>query len=57
VNGSAYKLLGMLTWRGLKWYLRRTYGRWIPSRRTVALVLVAGGVGAAVLVGRRAVSS
>ena len=57
MNGSGYKLLGMIVWRGGKWYLRRTYGHLIPSRRTVALVLAAGVVGTAVLVGRRAVSS
>ena len=44
----------MLVWRGGRWYLRRSYGRLIPSRRTVALALVAGGVGTAVLVSRRA---
>jgi hypothetical protein len=57
MSGSGYKLLGQIVWRGGKWYLRRTYGHLIPSRRTVALVLVAGGVGTAVLVGRRATSS
>jgi hypothetical protein len=57
VNGSGYQLLGKLVWRGGKWYLRRTYGHLIPSKRTVALVLVAGGVGAAVLLGRRAAGS
>lgn len=57
MNGSGYKLLGMAVWRGGRWYLRRTYGHLIPSRRTVLVVLVAGGVGAAVLVGRRAASA
>jgi hypothetical protein len=58
MSGSGYKLLGMVVWRGGKWYLRRTYGHLIPSRRAVALALVgAGGVGAALLIGRRAASS
>ena len=57
MSGSGYKLLGLVVWRGGKWYLRRTYGHLIPSRRTVALVLVAGGVVTAVLVGRRATSA
>lgn len=57
VSDSGYKLLGQLVWRGGRWYLRRTYGHLIPSRRTVALVLVAGGIGAVVIVGRRAASS
>jgi hypothetical protein len=57
MNDSGYKLLGQIVWRGGKWYLRRTYGHLIPSRRTVVLVLVAGGVGTAVLVSRRSASS
>jgi hypothetical protein len=57
MSGSGYTLLGKLVWRGGKWYLRRSYGHLIPSRRAVALALVVGGVGAAVLIGRRAASS
>jgi hypothetical protein len=53
MNGTGYRLLGMLTWRGLKWYLRRSYGHLVPSRRTVLLVLGAGGLGALVFAGRR----
>jgi len=52
MNGNGYKLLGMLVWRGGKWYLRRR----LPSTRTLALaslgtvsVLVAGS-----LIARRA---
>ena len=57
MSGTGYTLLGKAVWRGGRWYLRRTYGHLIPSRRAVTLVLVAGGVGAAVLVGRRATNS
>jgi hypothetical protein len=57
MSGSGYTLLGKVVWRGGKWYLRRSYGHLVPSRRTVALALVVGGFGAAVLIGRRATSS
>jgi len=52
MNGNGYKLLGMLVWRGGKWYVRRR----LPSTRTLAIaslgtgsVLVAGS-----LIARRA---
>jgi hypothetical protein len=58
MSASGYTLLGKVVWRGGKWYLRRSYGHLVPSRRTVALALVvSGGVGAALLIGRRATSS
>ena len=48
MNGTAYKVLGYGVWRAAKWYLRRTYGRLIPSRRVAlggaALLAVAGVV-------------
>ena len=34
-----YKLLGMLTWKGVRWFLRRRYGA-----PTVRKPLLAGGV-------------
>jgi hypothetical protein len=53
VNGAGYKLLGLVVWRGGKWYLRKRG----PSRRKLVLV-GAGGVtaaaGAAVLARRLA---
>lgn len=53
MNGAGYKLLGLVVWRGGKWYLRRR----VPSRRKLVLV-GAGGVtaaaGAAVLARRLA---
>jgi hypothetical protein len=47
----------MAVWRGGKWYLRRTYGHLVPSKRAVAAVLVVGGVGAVAIAGRRAASA
>jgi hypothetical protein len=38
MNGNGYKLLGMLVWRGGKWYLRRR----LPSTRTIVLSALAG---------------
>lgn len=38
----AYRLLGMVTWRGAKWFLRRKYGA-----AMVPKPLLAGGVVAA----------
>jgi hypothetical protein len=35
----AYKLLGMLTWKGIKWFLRRRYGAALAPKP-----LIAGGV-------------
>jgi hypothetical protein len=49
----AYKLLGMAVWKGLKWYLRRTYGHLVPSRRVALAGLVALIVAALALAGRR----
>ena len=38
-----YKILGFVVWKGGSWYVRRRYGRLLPSRRMVAagIVLVA----------------
>jgi hypothetical protein len=49
----AYKLLGMAVWKGAKWYLRRTYGHLIPSRRVALAGLVALIVAALALAGRK----
>jgi hypothetical protein len=40
-----YRLLGLVTWNGAKWFLRRRYGHLVPSRRA----LLAGLAGVAVL--------
>ncbi len=40
MNAKRYGTIGLLAWKGGKWYLRRTYARRLPSRRTLAL---AGG--------------
>jgi len=39
-NGNGYKLLGLVVWRGGKWYLRRR----LPSTRAIA-ISAAGGLG------------
>jgi hypothetical protein len=40
-----YKLLGYVVWQGALRYLRRRYGRLIPSRRVLTGVLVVSIVG------------
>jgi hypothetical protein len=42
----AYKLLGMLTWKGAKWFLRRKYGATMAPKPLLAggLVLLVLGV-------------
>jgi hypothetical protein len=35
VSYSRHKLLRSLVWKGGKWYVRRRYGRFVPSRRAV----------------------
>lgn len=59
MSDFGYKLLGQLVWRGGRWYVRRAYGRYVPSRRIAgavgAGVLVLGGGVAALLASRRAV--
>jgi hypothetical protein len=51
-----YRLLGLLVWRGAKWYLRRTYMRRLSALRKAAAVggaaLLLGG--ALVALARRA---
>lgn len=46
MNGTGYKLLGFVVWRGARWYVRRR----VRSVRTVALVVV-GGVAALAVAG------
>ena len=43
-----YRALGFVVWHGAKWFLRRKYGAYVPSRPVAAAGLV--GVGVAVLV-------
>lgn len=53
MNGTGYKLLGLVVWRGGKWYLRKR----VPSRRKLVLVAAGGftaAAGAAVLARRLA---
>jgi hypothetical protein len=48
-----YKLLGMLTWNGAKWFLRRKYGSTMVPKSLIAGVLVAVLAGIALLVTAR----
>ncbi len=43
MTATAYRLVGIVVWRALKWYLREL----MPSRRRIALSLAAAAVGAA----------
>ena len=51
MNGTGYKLLGLVVWRGGKWYLRKRG----PSRRKLVLVGVGGAsaLAGATLLARR----
>jgi hypothetical protein len=42
----AYKLLGMVVWKGGKWFLRRKYGTAVPPKPVLAggLLLVIAAV-------------
>jgi hypothetical protein len=45
-----YKLLGMLVWKGAKWFLRRKYGSAMAPKPVLAvglLLVVFGAVGVA----------
>ncbi|HEV3229072.1 MAG TPA: hypothetical protein VGY97_06330 [Solirubrobacteraceae bacterium] len=54
---NGYEVLGRVVWRVAKWYLRRTYGHLIPSRRVAAAILVVLGVVAVGLAGRHSSST
>jgi hypothetical protein len=41
----AYKLLGMLTWKGAKWFLRRKYGAAVKPKPLLVGGAVALGIG------------
>ena len=55
MSANAYKLLGLVVWRGAKWYARRR----LPSSRKLALAAVGGlsVAGAAGVIARRAATS
>ena len=42
-----YKLLGMLTWKGAKWYLRRKYGAARAPKPLLAVALLLAILGVA----------
>ena len=39
MNATGYKILGFLVWQGGRWYVRRNYGRYVPSPRTAGAVV------------------
>jgi len=43
MSSTAYRLLGFVVWRALKWYLREL----LPSRRRIVLSIAVAFVGAA----------
>jgi hypothetical protein len=49
----AYKLLGMLTWKGAKWFLRRKYGAAMAPKPLLAGGLVLALVGVALALRQR----
>lgn len=49
----AYKLLGILTWKGAKWFLRRKYGTAMAPKPLLAGALVLALIGAALAARQR----
>ena len=49
----AYKLLGMLLWKGARWFLRRKYGAAMAPKPLLAGVLALSLVGVALAVKQR----
>jgi hypothetical protein len=37
MNATGYRILGFVVWRGARWYVKRTYGHYVPSRRTAVI--------------------
>ena len=48
-----YKLLGIVTWKGAKWFLRRKYGAAMTPRPVLAVALALAVVGVALAVAKR----
>lgn len=55
VNGTGYKILGFVVWRGARWYVRRAARRYVPSRPAAvgAGALAVAVIAAVVLAGKR----
>jgi len=49
----AYKLLGMLVWKGARWFLRRKYGATMAPKPLLAGVLALAFVGVALALRQR----
>jgi hypothetical protein len=49
----AYKLLGILTWKGAKWFLRHKYGAVMAPKPLLAAGLVLALVGAGLVARQR----
>ena len=51
-----YKLLGIVTWKGAKWFLRRRYGAAMTPKPVLAGALVLAVAGVALAVAKRPAS-
>ncbi len=47
MSRAGYQLLGFVVWKGAKWYVRRTYGRYLPTRWRRSGLVGASGRGPA----------
>jgi hypothetical protein len=43
----------MAVWKGAKWFLRRRYGQYVPSRRMLAAAAVATAIAGVIFAQRR----
>jgi len=49
----AYKLLGVIVWKGARWFLNRRYGHLLPSRRVGSAVVVGLAIAGLIAAGAR----
>ena len=49
----AYKLLGILTWKGVRWFLRRKYGAVLAPKPLIAGGVVLALIGVAAVAARQ----
>lgn len=53
----AYKLLGVIVWKGARWFLNRRYGHLLPSRRVGSALVVGLAIAGLLAAGSRRDSS